>query len=176
MTEIAREVFARLDAMGIKYEYMEHAAVHTIEECAATDALLGAVTVKNYFLTTKNKKRFFLCLVRPEARFRTSDISRQAETSRLSFAGEEDLLSCLRVHPGAVSPMGLLFDEAREVELLVDRTLTRLDRLAFHPCDNTCTLAMRGADFFGRFLPAVGCDPRFVEVHDFSTQKINIQN
>ena len=170
MTEIAREVFARLDAMGIEYETIEHPAVHTIEDCIATDALLGSVTVKNYFLTTKNRKRFFLCLVRPEARFRSSDISRQAESSRLSFAGEEDLLSHLRVHPGAVSPMGLLFDEAADVELLVDRALLQMDRLAFHPCDNTCTLAMRGTDFFGRFLPELGRTPRFVSVHDFDTK------
>ena len=170
MTEIAREVFARLDAMGIEYETIEHPAVHTIEECAATDALLGAVTVKNYFLTTKNRKRFFLCLVRPEARFCSSDISRQAESSRLSFASEEDLLSRLRVHPGAVSPMGLLFDAARDVELLVDRALPRMEKLAFHPCDNTRTLAMRGEDFFGRFLPALGRSPRFVDIHDFDTK------
>ena len=175
MTELAREVFARLDAMGIEYKSTEHAAVHTIEECAATDALLGTVTAKNYFLTTKNRKHFFLCLVRPEVRFRSSDISRQAETSRLSFAGEEDLLSHLRVHPGAVSPMGFLFDEARDVELLVDSGLLQVEKLAFHPCDNTCTLAMRGDDFFRRFLPAIGCEPRFVEVHDFLTQKINNQ-
>ena len=167
MTQTAREVFARLDAMGIEYESVEHPAVHTIEECASIDALLGAVTAKNYFLTTKNHKRFFLCLVRPEARFRSSDISRQAGSSRLSFAGEADLLSRLRVHPGAVSPMGLLFDEAREVELLLDRELLRVERLAFHPCDNTCTLAMRGDDFLNRFLPQLGRAPRLVEIHDF---------
>ena len=167
MTQLAQEVFARLDAMGIEYETIEHAAVHTIEECAATDALLGAVTVKNYFLTTKNRKRFFLCLVRPEARFRSSDISRQAGKSRLSFAGEEDLLEHLRVRPGAVSPMGLLFPEADGVELLVDAGLAHMERLAFHPCDNTCTLAMRADDFFARFLPGVGCVPHFVEIHDF---------
>ena len=167
MTETAREVFARLDTMGIEYEYVEHPAVHTIEECIETDALPGAVTAKNYFLTTKNRKRFFLCLVRPEARFRSSDISRQAGSSRLSFAGEEDLLSHLRVHPGAVSPMGLLFDEARDVELLVDSELMRVEKLAFHPCDNTCTLAMRSDDFLNRFLSQLGRAPRFVEIHDF---------
>ena len=169
MTELAREVFDRLDAMGLKYEYMEHPAVHTIEECAATDALLGAVTAKNYFLTTKNHKRFFLCLVRPDARFRSSDISRQAGSSRLSFAGEADLLSHLRVHPGAVSPMGLLFDEARDVELLLDSGLLQSEKLAFHPCDNTCTLAMRSEDFLHRFLPQLGRTPRLVEIHDFSS-------
>ena len=167
MTEIAQEVFARLDALGIEYEKIEHPAVHTIEDCAAADALLGAVVAKNYFLTTKNRKRFFLCLVRPDARFRSSDISRQANSSRLSFAGEADLMEHLRVHPGAVSPMGLLFDEARDVELLIDRALLQLERLAFHPCDNTCTLAMRGADFFEKFLPALGREPHFVEIHDF---------
>ena len=167
MTDIAREVFRRLDDLGIAYETIEHPAVHTISECAATDALLGAVTAKNYFLTTKNHKRFFLCLVRPDARFRSSDISRQAGSSRLSFAGEEDLFSHLRVRPGAVSPMGLLFDEARDVELLVDRELVRAERLAFHPCDNTCTLSMRSDDFLHRFLSQLGRAPRFVEVHDF---------
>ena len=167
MTELAREVFARLDEMGIPYEFIEHPAVHTIAECAATDALLGAVTVKNYFLTTKNRRRFFLCLVRPDARLRTSDISRQAETSRLSFADAEALFAHLRVHPGAVSPMGLMFDEARDVELLVDSELVNLEKLAFHPCDNTCTLAMRADDFFGRYLPGIGRTPRFVNVHDF---------
>ena len=172
MTDIAREVFARLDDMGIAYEFIEHPAVHTIADCVETDALLGAVTVKNYFLTTKNRKRFFLCLVRPDARLRTSDISRQAGTSRLSFAGEEDLLAYLRVRPGAVSPMALLFDEAAQVELLADSGLLQMEKLAFHPCDNTCTLAVRGADFFGRFLPALGREPRLVEVHDF-LKKIN---
>ena len=171
MTELAREVFSRLDAMGIAYEFAEHPAVHTIADCADTDALLGAVTVKNYFLTTKNRKRFFLCLVRPNARFRTSDISRQAEASRLSFAGEEDLLARLRVRPGAVSPMALLFDEAAEVELLADSGLLQMEKLAFHPCDNTCTLAMRGDDFFGRFLPELGRAPRLVEIHDFIDTK-----
>ena len=171
MTELARAVFTRLDAMGIPYEFIEHPAVHTIEDCAAENVIPGAVVAKNYFLTTKNRKRFFLCLVRPEARFRTADISRQAETSRLSFAGEDDMLARLRVRPGAVSPMALMFDEAAEVELLVDGALRSMDRLAFHPCDNTCTLAMGAADFFGHFLPALNRAPRFVEIHDFLAQR-----
>ena len=39
--------------------------------------------------------------------------------------------------------------------------------LAFHPCDNTMTVAMSGGDFFDVFLPAVGVAPTFVEIHDF---------
>ena len=167
MTDTAREVFARLDAMGITYEAVEHPPVYTIQDCLETDGKLGSVTVKNYFLRTKNKKNFYLCLVRPEARFRTSDISKQAGSARLSFAEEEHMERLLRVHPGAVSPMGLMFDAGNEVRLLVDSGLKDVEKIAFHPCDNTCTLAMTAADFFGKYLPGIGREPFLVEIHDF---------
>lgn len=167
MTETAREVFARLDAMGIPYEAVEHPPVRTIADCAETDARLGCLTAKNYFLRTKNGKHFYLCIVRPQARFKTADISKQAGSSRLSFGEEEHMQRLLRVHPGAVSPMGLMFDEGKEVTLLADSALRQAERLAFHPCDNGCTLAMSARDFFEKFLPGIGREARFVEVHDF---------
>ena len=49
-------------------------------------------------------------------------------------------------------------DEAA-VDLLVDGALREEATLAFHPCDNTRTLAMSGRDFFDRFLPAVSATP-----------------
>ena len=167
MTDIAREVYARLDAMGIRYQSMEHAPAMTIGDCLENDKALGGVTAKNYFLTTKNQKNFFLCLVRPEARFRTSDISKQVNSSRLSFGTEEQMQALLRVHPGSVSPMGLMFDPENRVRLLVDAGLAQVEKIAFHPCDNTQTLVMDTRDFFDVFLPAAGHEPTFVEIHDF---------
>lgn len=167
MTDTAKEVYARLDEMGIRYKSMEHAPAHTIEDCLENDKRLGGVTAKNYFLTTKNQKNFYLCLVRPQARFRTSDISKQVGSSRLSFGSEEQMVELLHVHPGAVSPMGLLFDRENRVGLIVDAGLKDVENIAFHPCDNTQTLVMNSKDFFDRFLPAVQHPPRFVEIHDF---------
>ena len=167
MTETAKQVFARLDELGIPYDFISHEAVFTMQECALREAELRAVTAKNYFLATKHRDRFYLCIVRPEARFKSVDISRQIGSTRLSFGPEDALLRLLKVHPGAVSPMGLIFDEGHEVQLLVDSGLKDIDRIAFHPCDNTQTLAMASADFFDVFLPAIGHAPRFVEIHDF---------
>ena len=167
MTGIAREVYARLDAMGIQYKSMEHAPAMTIGDCLENDKALGGVTAKNYFLTTKNQKNFYLCLVRPEARFRTSDISKQVASSRLSFGTEAQMQELLRVHPGSVSPMGFLFDPENRVRLLVDAGLAQVEKIAFHPCDNTQTLVMDSKDFFDVFLPGVGHEPIFVEIHDF---------
>ena len=167
MSDVAREVFARLDALGIPYRAEVHSPAFTMRDCAAVDARLGALTVKNIFLTTKNRKRCCLCITRPNARFHTADISKQAGFSRLSFAPEDMLLEKLHARPGSASPMGLLFESARDVALLVDSALADVPVLAFHPCDNTRTLAMSGRDFFDRFLPAVGVAPVFVTVRDF---------
>ena len=167
MTDIAKLVYARLDAMGVAYASMEHAPAHTIEDCLENDKKLGGVTAKNYFLTTKNQKNFYLCLVRPEARFRTSDISKQVNSSRLSFGTDEQMQRLLRVHPGSVSPMGLMFDAENQVHLLVDSGLREVEKIAFHPCDNTQTLVMDSKDFFDVYLPSVHHTPVFVEIHDF---------
>ena len=167
MSDAADFILKRLSEMGIPFDQLRHAPVHTIGDCAPIEAALDAMVVKNYFLTTKNQKRFFLCLVRPDARFRTADISRQAGSTRLSFGPEDALESLLHTFPGAVSPLGLLFDDANAVELLVDGALDATRRVAFHPCDNTRTVAMATSDFFNRFLPGVKHEPRRVEIHDF---------
>ena len=77
------------------------------------------------------------------------------------------MVQLLHTHPGSVSPMGLLFDPENRIRLLMDSALPEHDELAFHPCDNTETIAMPAADFFEKFLPAVNHAPEFVEIHDF---------
>ena len=167
MSAVARAVYEYLDGLKIAYRVAEHAPANTMEDCAAVDQTLGALTVKNIFLTTKNRKRCYLCLCRPDVRFHTADISRQIGSSRLSFAPEEMLFDRLRCHGGSASPMGLIFPEAKGVGLIVDAALRRIPVLAFHPCDNTRTLAMAAGDFFDVFLPAVGVEGTDVEIHDF---------
>lgn len=163
MSDTAKLVFDYLDALGIEYRAAEHAPAFTMADCAAVDEKLGALTVKNIFLTTKNQKRCFLCICRPDARFHTADISKQVGSSRLSFAPEEMLFARLRCHGGSASPLGLIFPEAKGVTLIVDSALRREATLAFHPCDNTMTVAMPARDFFGAFLPAVGVEMVEVE-------------
>lgn len=168
MTCEAEAVYAYLRQLGIAYEAVEHPPVTTIEDCLENDRRLGALTAKNFFLCTKNLKHFYLCLTRPNARFKSGDISAQLGSARLHFAPEEYLQKYLHLKSGAVSPMGLIFDRERCVRLAVDSALLDVERIAFHPCVNTQTLAMRTQDFFEIFLPSVERAPAFVTIHDFS--------
>lgn len=173
MNDAAREVLSALDRLGIAYELARHEPVQTMADCAAIDARLGSVTAKNYFLTTKSKKRIVLCVVRPEARFHTADISRQIGSPRLSFGTEDMMRDALRVYPGAVSPLGLLFDTEGRVEPFFDDALPGMGRLSFHPCDNSLTIALEARDLFETFLPATGHNYGTVEIHDFMDEDEN---
>lgn len=160
---IAPQIYAFLDDLNIAYQKIEHQAVFTMADCASGEEALHAVTPKNCFLTTKHQDAYYLCLLRPDVRFQSAHISRQIGSTRLHFGAEDALNRLLRAHPGSVSPMGLIFDARKEVQLLVDSALKTARRLAFHPCDNTQTLAMSAEDFFQVFLPATGHAPRFVK-------------
>lgn len=160
-------VYATLEALSIPYERYCHRAVCHMRDCVGDAAPAGAVMCKNYFLTPKSRRVYCLCIARPNARFKTADVSKQAGTPRLSFADEAAMAEYLRVYPGAVSPMGLIFDGERRVRLLADCALPSCERLAFHPCDNTETVVISARDFFERFVPATGHEAEFVEIHDF---------
>jgi Ala-tRNA(Pro) deacylase len=108
---------------------------------------------------------FYLCLMSPDAGFRTADISKKIGSSRLSFAPEDQLMRLMRTASGAISPFGLLFDEKREVRLIVDERLQGEGRLAFHPCVNTATIAIDMNDFKDKFLPFTGHSPAWVDAH-----------
>jgi Ala-tRNA(Pro) deacylase len=167
MNETAREVLKKLTGMGIGWELLEHQTAATMEECRLLESSLCAMIPKNIFLTPRNESAFYLLIASRDAKFRTADISKQLGVSRLSFAPEDRQFEFLRTYPGAITPLGLLFDERRAVKLAIDSALKNEPRLAFHPCDNTASVAITNEDFFGNFLPKLGYLPEYVEVHDF---------
>lgn len=156
MTQAEIAVFAYLAKMKIPYRIARHRRISAISECTLAEKLLGGVMPRNLFLAPKNNSAHYLLLAHPESIFRTSSVSRQAGSSRLSFGSEEALSRLLHTHPGAVSPMGFVFEEAKEVRLLVDRRLFAEKTLIFHPLENTSSVRMAAGDFFGLFLPSLG--------------------
>ena len=157
-------VYETLNALHISYRTLHHAAARTMADCAGVSAALGATECKNFFLTTKSHKIFALALTRPDVRFQTSSVSKQAGTPRLTFANEADMQHFLHTYPGAVSPMGLIFDTENQVRVLIDEGLRDCESLAFHPCDNTESLAMRTSDFLNVFLPFLHKTPEWIEM------------
>jgi hypothetical protein len=65
--------------------------------------------------------------------FKTKYLSSQLGHARLSFATEEHMVSLLGIHPGAVSPMGLMNDEHHQVLLVIDQDLLSQEYIGCPP-------------------------------------------
>ncbi|MBQ3668454.1 MAG: hypothetical protein II920_04415 [Clostridia bacterium] len=158
-----QQVLDALECMGINYEMCSHAPVNSIDDCRAAEEQLHALMPRNVFLCTTNQKHFALLLIRPKVPFRTSLISKQAGMSRLSFAPESEIKRLLGTYPGAVSPLGLIYDAQHEVKLIMDRALLNEESLLFHPLDNACSLKINTEAFTQRFIARLGYEINLVD-------------
>jgi Ala-tRNA(Pro) deacylase len=157
-------VYDHLDAIGVAYRRVDHPPVHTMEDCAAADAVLGATLCKNLVLCNRQETAFYLLLMPSDKPFKTKDLSAQIGSARLSFASAERMETLLSVTPGCASVMGLLHDTACAVQLLIDRDLCAAAQFGCHPCVNTTSIAFSTADFLEKLLPSLGHTPIYVDL------------
>ena len=130
-----RKVLDVLENPGIRYRMVSHDPVYAIEEMA-----------KNLFLRDARGKRHFLVVLAKDKVVDLKALRRRLGTSALSFASEDRLNRLLGLEKGAVTPLGILNDEARAVEVLFDRDLAGLPALGVHPNRNTATVFLPLAD------------------------------
>lgn len=159
-------VYALLEKLEIPYTRVDHEPAMTMEDCEAVDRQLGVMMCKNLFLCNTQKTKFYMLLMPADKKFKTKDLSKQIQSARLSFADAEHMEQYLRIHPGAVSVMGLMNDEENHVQLLFDQEVLRQEWLGCHPCVNTSSIRLKMADLLEKFLPAVHHDWRAVELPD----------
>ena len=148
-----------LDSLGITYERVDHEEANTMEACAAVDEVLApAVICKNLFLCNTQKTKFYLLMIKNDKKFKTKEISKQINSSRLSFAPPEFMEQFLDITPGSASVMGLMNDKENNVQLLVDEDVLKAEYFGCHPCINTSSMRLKTSDVFGTFLQAVNHD------------------
>ena len=154
-----------LDSLGIAYERVDHEEANTMEACAAIDEVLApAVICKNLFLCNTQKTKFYLLMIKNDKKFKTKEISKRINSSRLSFAPPEYMEQYLDITPGSASVMGLMNDKENQVTLLVDEDVLAAEYFGCHPCINTSSLRLKVSEVFGTFLKAVD--------HDYITVKL----
>ena len=151
-----------LDSLNIDYQRIDHEAANTMEACAAIDKTLGGAICKNLLLCHRQCTDFYLLLLPGDKVFKTSILSKEIGTSRLSFADGSYMEQFLDITPGSLSVLGLMNDTGKRVQLLIDEALLKDDFIGFHPCINTSSLRVRTADLMEKIIPAMGHPPRLV--------------
>ncbi len=151
-----------LDSLGIDYQRIDHEAAATMEICADIDKVLGATICKNLLLCNRQCTAFYLLMLPGDKNFRTSVLSKEIGSSRLSFAEPNYMEEYLDITPGSVSILGLMNDKDKHVQLLIDEEVLRGEYLGCHPCINTSSLRFTTADLVEKIIPALGHEPRLV--------------
>ena len=157
-------VYDFLDVLGIPYERVDHAVAMTMEACAAIDEILEATICKNLLLCNRQGTAFYLLMLPGSKAFKTSVLSRQIGSSRLSFASGEAMEQFLDITPGSLSVLGLMNDKENHVQLLIDKDVLQGEYIGCHPCINTTSLRLRTADLVERIIPAMGHEPTYVDL------------
>ena len=152
-----RDLFARLDALGIAHKTYEHAAVFTVEESRAACAHVPGGHTKNLFLKDK-KDGLWLVVAREELRVDLNALSKALDSPRFSFGQAELLIATLGVPPGSVTPFALINDPKGKVRVVLDEAMLALDPLNFHPLRNDRTTAIAAADLL-KFVRDTGHEP-----------------
>ena len=105
-------------------------------------------------------------MLKENKKFKTKVISKQINSSRLSFGSDEKMLEYLDITPGSVSLLGLMNDHDFKVQLSMDKDLLQDEYLGCHPCINTSSLRIKMKDVFEKIIPSLHHEPIFVEVYN----------
>jgi Ala-tRNA(Pro) deacylase len=158
------DVYDLLERLNIPFSRLDHDETPSIELCDEVEKLLGIEICKNLFLCNSQKSSFYLLMMPGRKKFRTKDLSKQIDSSRLSFAEAADMERLLNIKPGSVSVLGLVNDISQSVQLLIDKDVLDSEYVGCHPCVNTSSLKIKTSDLLIKYLPYTRHQPILVEL------------
>lgn len=142
-----QEVYAFLKEKNLDFEITEHPAVYSMEELAQVALPYPEADAKNLFVRDDKKRNYYLITVKGDKRVDLKKFQKKHGTRRLSFASADDLMAIMGLIPGAVTPLGVLNDEERRVEVCLDRDFfAEPGKIGVHPNDNTATVWLKTGD------------------------------
>ena len=139
-----QETYEYLTAHSVYYEVTEHPAVFNMAEVARIQLPHPEADAKNLFVRDDKKRHYYMITVQGDKRVDLKQFRKKHGLRNLSFASADDLMSIMGLIPGAVTPLGLLNDRERRVELYLDAAFSEC--IGVHPNDNTATVWMKTKD------------------------------
>ena len=152
-----RILFNRLEALGIAQITIEHAPMFTVEQSREFRGQIPGAHTKNLFLIDK-EGRMVLVVAKEDTRVDLKALASRLGHGRYSFGKAPLLLTVLGVEAGSVTPFALINDGARDVTVVIDKSLMDFAEVNCHPLENTATTRLKTADLM-RFIRACGHEP-----------------
>ena len=120
--------------------------------------------VKTLFLCNRQKTNFYLFVTCGDKPFKSKEFSQALEIARVSFASAEQMAEMLGAKIGAATIFSTLLEEAKKVQLVLDKDVC--DQEYYGCSDGTTTgyLKLRTSDVLQKYLPYIKRQPKIIEV------------
>lgn len=142
-----QEIYDFLNNKGIKYEVTEHEAVYNMAELAKVNIPYPEADAKNLFVRDDKRRNYYLITVKGDKRVDLKEFRKRNQTRPLTFASPDELMNILGLILGAVTPLGILNDSERIVQVFLDKDFCAAPELiGVHPNDNTATVWLKTED------------------------------
>jgi Ala-tRNA(Pro) deacylase len=157
------KIYQHLNQLNINFEYYEHEAIPTIELALIHKKNIEATHCKNIFLRNhKGKKHYFVVIEQSKA-VNIRQLELLLKQGKLSFASEKRLDKYLGVKPGAVSPLGLIYDTESNSKIFIDAELEKAAKLSFHPNVSDASLVLSSKDLI-KYLESLKIEYDFIDL------------
>nr|WP_160000641.1 prolyl-tRNA synthetase associated domain-containing protein [Roseomonas sp. 18066] len=152
------QLLARLEALGIAQQTVEHPPLFTVADSKALRGQLPGGHAKNLFLKPKQPGPYLLVVLEEDRQVSINALLRALGVPRGRFASAGELWAELGVRPGSVTPFGMVNAAHGRVRVAIDAALLETARVHFHPLVNTATTGLAPQGLW-RFLEALGHAP-----------------
>lgn len=150
------DLFTLLSDLQIPFTRYDHPAFFTIDDSEAylkAHPMPGA-QAKSLFLRNRSGDVHYLVAIEGSKRLDMKALGDQLG-EKLSFASPERLMTYLKLTPGSVSPLALINDDSKSIQVILDEDVFKQEQVQFHPLINTSTLVLAPKDV-ERFIEATG--------------------
>lgn len=140
-------VYETLQTLGIDYDYYEAPGDYKNEDDAAFWSRIAATHCKNLFMRNYKGDRHFLIISDYNNKIDISILEQKFKKGKISFASQQRIDRHIKGKIGAISVFNLFNDTDNHVEVFIDQSLLKIDRLTFLPNDLNAIIAISFESF-----------------------------
>lgn len=134
-------LYRLLEDLKIKFKVFEHPPFFTVDEAKKHRQGMNGFHIKNLFLRDK-KKKSFLVVAHEDRIIDLTQLTERIRSSRLSFGSKERLFEELGVLPGAVTPLSVINNKKKNINIFLDAEMSGKDAIFCHPLVNDRTISL----------------------------------
>ena len=178
MTKKAVKFCNTLKRKGVHYDYcISHEEASGCVDYSEWNDVLGEnyAVGKNLFVQErKGDKNKYLIITDSSKQVDLKALKEELDCRKLEFVSPSDMENLINATPGNVSIFNMMYDENKEIKLIIDEDLLEASEVAFHPLYNGMSIFMPLSECFN-FLAAIGRSAEVMAIPAKSEEKVLIK-